>query len=214
MKCGYKCFRPAVQWTCEEDTINMADKNDNCENAKVPFSTRVYNGVSVKPHQYTFLNQRILTRLSVNPKAFRAVVIVPIAIFSSVPVVGFLARPNGFIYRLITTPLRAFTYAAGLPANATIPALSTLYVIGTYVFAAAGSASGIGAGQLEGRDNHHPRAGLHNLKGLPLRLHSAHSHMMEHLPGFALVAALAQFIAPNDRIVALLGLHVVLKIFV
>lgn len=52
-------------------------------------------------------------------------------------------------------------------------------------------------------------------EGLPLRLYSAHYHLMEMFPGWAVVAALAQGIAPHDQgVVNLLGLHVVAKCFV
>lgn len=53
-----------------------------------------------------------------------------------------------------------------------------------------------------------------NLAGLPLRLQSAHNNMMEMFPGFALAAALAMSIAPNNQhIINLLGMHVIAKVF-
>lgn len=67
----------------------------------------------------------------------------------------------------------------------------------------------------EGLDNDHPRKHINNLDGLPLRLRSAHYALLENFPGFALSAALAQVIAPNDaQIVNLLGFHVIAKLLV
>lgn len=67
----------------------------------------------------------------------------------------------------------------------------------------------------EGLDNNAPRAHLHKLSGLPLRLRSAHYGLAENFPAFALAAALAQSIGAGDRVVInLLGLHALLKMFV
>jgi uncharacterized MAPEG superfamily protein len=45
-----------------------------------------------------------------------------------------------------------------------------------------------------------------------LRLRSAHYNTMEMFPSFAIVAALAQVLAPTDpQIINLLGLHVIAK---
>ena len=66
----------------------------------------------------------------------------------------------------------------------------------------------------EGLDPLHPRQHLRALEGLPLRLHSAHYGLLENFAPFALAAALAQIIAPNDReLVNLLGYHVLAKVF-
>ena len=67
-------------------------------------------------------------------------------------------------------------------------------------------------GREEGLDNNCPRQHIHNLKGLPLRLRSAHYGLLENFAGFALAASLAQTLSPNDQQIAnLLGLHVLLK---
>ena len=96
-----------------------------------------------------------------------------------------------------------------------IAALSTLYICTTYALSGAGSGAGVAAGNREGRDNDHPRLQVQNLRGLPLRLHSAHCNMMEKFPSFALTAALAQAMAPGDHtLINLLGLHVIMKVFV
>ena len=59
----------------------------------------------------------------------------------------------------------------------------------------------------EGLDNNTPRAHLHKLSGLPLRLRSAHYGLAENFPAFALAAALALSIGAGDRVVVnLLGL--------
>lgn len=58
-----------------------------------------------------------------------------------------------------------------------------------------------------------PRAHIDKLHGFPLRLRSAHYHLLEMFPGFALAAALAQALAPNNQQIAnLLGLHVLAKL--
>lgn len=60
-----------------------------------------------------------------------------------------------------------------------------------------------------------PRKDVNNLHGMPLRLRSAHYNTMEMFPGFALAATLAQICAPtNQKLINLLGLHVLLKAFV
>lgn len=70
-------------------------------------------------------------------------------------------------------------------------------------------------GREEGLDNDHPRKYVGKLEGFPLRLRSAHYALMENFPGFALAAALAQVLAPNDaQIVNLLGYHVIAKLLV
>jgi len=46
-------------------------------------------------------------------------------------------------------------------------------------------------------------------------MRSAHYHLVENFPSFAVAAALAQALAPSDQqIVNLLGLHVLAKLFV
>lgn len=66
-----------------------------------------------------------------------------------------------------------------------------------------------------GLDNDHPRKHRTNMEGLPLRLMSAHHSLIETFPLFAAGACLAQVLAPSDqKILNLLGLHVLLKVFV
>lgn len=66
----------------------------------------------------------------------------------------------------------------------------------------------------DGLDNLEPRKYLHSMEGLPLRLRSAHYGLLENFAPFALAAALAQFLAPNDQeIINLLGYHVIAKVF-
>ncbi|KAF2625415.1 hypothetical protein BU25DRAFT_346254, partial [Macroventuria anomochaeta] len=96
-----------------------------------------------------------------------------------------------------------------------------------WTFGAPGAASAAGQAMVsaESLDNDHPRKHVNNLDGLPLRLRSAHYALMENfldtpirLMGckrFALTAALAQVLAPNDaQIVNLLGFHVIAKLLV
>jgi len=60
-----------------------------------------------------------------------------------------------------------------------------------------------------------PRQHVGSMTGLPLRLRSAHYHLMEMFPGFAVAALLTQVLAPNNaQLVNLLGLHVILKTLV
>lgn len=60
-----------------------------------------------------------------------------------------------------------------------------------------------------------PRKQPSDLRGLPLRLRSAHANLMEVFPAFALVAALTQSLAPTNQVlINLLGLHVAIKSFV
>lgn len=70
-------------------------------------------------------------------------------------------------------------------------------------------------GREAGLDNLSPRAHIHKLRGLPLKLRSAHYGLVENFAGYALAAALAVASGRADqRIVNLLGLHVLLKVFV
>lgn len=66
-----------------------------------------------------------------------------------------------------------------------------------------------------GLDNQHPRKHIHTLEGLPLRMRSAHYGLLENFPAYAVAAALAQLLAPNNReIINLLGFHVFAKLFI
>lgn len=133
-----------------------------------------------------------------------------------IPITSLLVKRSSPLAIIATGTLRIFSSVAGLPAGRnSIPTLSVLYLMATYCVAAGGSASGLAAGHKDGRDNRNPRSHAGELKGLPLRLYAASLHMTEHLPAFALVAALAQTMAADDAgIVGLLGVHVLLKCFV
>lgn len=96
-----------------------------------------------------------------------------------------------------------------------IPALSALYVFWTFGGSGAVSAAGQAMAREEGLDNNHPRKYIHSLDGLPLRMRSAHYGLLENFPAYAISAALAQLIAPNNReIINLLGFHVFVKLFI
>jgi len=160
---------------------------------------------------------------SINPTALRPSPFVPLVFIASIPITSFLTAPGGIAETLVNGTINALFFRTVAPAGK-LAALSTLYFIGTYVFAAAGSVSGLASGHKDGRSNAQPRAHISELTGLPLRLYSAHVHMMEHLAGFALMAGLAAGRTPSAdplantlagrEVVALLGMHVLLKLFV
>ncbi|KAF2169698.1 hypothetical protein M409DRAFT_52211 [Zasmidium cellare ATCC 36951] len=140
---------------------------------------------------------------------------------AAVPVTSWIAQPNGLLEKAVNGVVSsvAFLGSAGSTSSVAqtgkIAALGALYVTVTYAISGAGSAAGADAGNEGGRDNNHPRAQTQNLKGLPLRLHSAHYNLMEMFPGWAISAALAQAMAPGDQtLINLLGLHVLSKVFV
>lgn len=140
---------------------------------------------------------------------------------AAVPLTSWVAQPNGLLEKAVNAVCNtiAFISSAGSSSKVAqtgkIAALSTLYIVVTYAVSGSGSAAGVDAGNVEGRDHSHPRAQVQNLKGLPLRLHSAHYNLMEMFPGFALAAALTQTMAPGDQtLINLLGLHVLSKVFV
>lgn len=85
----------------------------------------------------------------------------------------------------------------------------------TFGASGAVSAAGQAMSRSEGLDNDEPRKFVHSMEGLPLRMRSAHYGLMENFPAFALAAALAQLLAPNNReIINLLGFHVIAKAFI
>lgn len=138
---------------------------------------------------------------------------------AAIPLTSFLAQRNGLLEKLVNVLCSgvALVGSAGsnskVTQNCKIAALSTLYIATTYGFSGAASSAGVFAGHKEGRDNNHPRKQVQTLEGLPLRLHSAHYHLLENFPGFGLAAALAQSMAPGDQtLVNLLGLHVLCKL--
>jgi len=141
--------------------------------------------------------------------------------FAFVPVTSWLAQPNGLLEKAVNGVISSVAYVSSAGATATvapanqIAALSALYLAVTYAISGAGSAAATTAGNKDGRDNNAPRAQNANLTGLPLRLWSGHHHLVEFFPSWAVVAALTQINAPNDRVLLnLLGLHVISKVFV
>ncbi|KAK4553435.1 hypothetical protein LTR86_009492 [Recurvomyces mirabilis] len=140
---------------------------------------------------------------------------------AAVPLTSWIAQENGLAEGLVNGVCSAVAWlgSAGSTSRVAqtgkIAALSTLYIAMTYAFSGAGSAAGVEAGNEEGRDNNHPRSQVQNLQGLPLRLYSAHSNLMEMFGGFGLTAALTAAIAPADQsLINLLGLHVISKCFI
>ena len=138
-----------------------------------------------------------------------------------VPITSFLTQPHGLVERAVNGVCNGTVYIGSLGGTSSvsqtskIAALSALFITVTYAFTGAASSAGVEAAHREGRDNNHPRAQTRELKGLPLRLHSAHYHLMETFPGVALSAVLAQVMAPGDQtLINLLGLHVICKTFV
>ncbi|EME77905.1 uncharacterized protein MYCFIDRAFT_122238, partial [Pseudocercospora fijiensis CIRAD86] len=140
---------------------------------------------------------------------------------AAIPLTSWIAQPNGLVEKAVNGVVSsvAFLGSAGSTGSVAqtgkIAALAALYTTVTYALSGAGSAAGVAASAKEGRDNNHPRAQVKNLRGLPLRLHSAHYHLMEMFPGWAISAALTQAVAPGDQaLINLLGLHVISKCFV
>ncbi|KAK4549150.1 hypothetical protein LTR36_007607 [Oleoguttula mirabilis] len=140
---------------------------------------------------------------------------------AAVPLTSWIAQPAGLVEKAVNGVCHSIAYIGSAGASGKvsqtgkIAALSTLYIAMTYAFSGAGSVAACQSGLEDGRDNKYPRSQLHKLSGLPLRLYSAHSNLMEMFPGFALSAALAQVMAPGDQtLINLLGLHVISKIFV
>lgn len=141
---------------------------------------------------------------------------------AAIPLTSYITQPNSIFEKSLNGLTSTLTHLipSSSPTTTTstnkIATLATLYLTVTYALSGAASAAGINSAYAEGRDNNYPRKQVVGLKeGLPLRLYSAHYHLMEMFPGWAVVAALAQGIAPHDQgVVNLLGLHVVVKCFV
>nr|OQO13203.1 hypothetical protein B0A51_16275 [Rachicladosporium sp. CCFEE 5018] len=140
---------------------------------------------------------------------------------AAIPLTSWISSPGGVLEKAVNGVCHSVVYlgtagrTSAIAQTSKIAALSTLYVAMTYAISGAGSAAGIAAGNEDGRDNKEPRKQVANLRGLPLRLHSAHYNMMEMFPGFAIGAALSAALAPTDQgLVNLLGLHVLAKVFV
>ncbi|EME39800.1 hypothetical protein DOTSEDRAFT_82604 [Dothistroma septosporum NZE10] len=140
---------------------------------------------------------------------------------AAVPVTSWIAQQGGLVEKAVNGVISTvgFLGSAGqiskIPQTGKIAALAGLYVTVTYALTGAGSAAGKAASSEKGLDSKHPRSQVANLKGLPLRLHSAHYNLMEMFPGWAVTAALAQAMAPGDQtLINLLGLHVISKCFI
>lgn len=134
-----------------------------------------------------------------------------------VPVTSYLTAPESICQSLVHALIKLLPgiSTTSITSGRAIPALSALYLFWTFGASGAISGAGQAMGRREGLDNDHPRKYVHELQGLPLRLRSAHYALMENFPAFALAAALAQIMAPNDaQIVNLLGFHVMAKLMV
>lgn len=154
-----------------------------------------------------------------------------------VPLTSYLTKPDSICQSLTHALIKLLpgVGVSSITAGRAIPALSALYLFWTFGASGAASAAGQAMARDEGLDNDHPRKHVNDLDGLPLRMRSAHYALMENFPGtahlldylrgarsrltldkaFALAAALAQVLAPNDaQIVNLLGFHVIAKLLV
>ncbi|CAO2648285.1 Nn.00g075520.m01.CDS01 [Neocucurbitaria sp. VM-36] len=134
-----------------------------------------------------------------------------------IPLTSYLTKPDSITQSLTHALIKLIPSigATSITSGRAIPALSALYLFWTFGASGAASAAGQAMGREEGFDNDHPRKHVTALDGLPLRLRSAHYALMENFPGFALAAALAQVIAPNDaQVVNLLGFHIIAKLLV
>jgi uncharacterized MAPEG superfamily protein len=85
-----------------------------------------------------------------------------------------------------------------IPHDRLIPVISALYVFFTFGATGAFSAAGQAMARPTGLDNSNPREHLHQLRGLPNRLRSAHYNLLENFSGFALAAGLTQTLAPTN----------------
>jgi len=154
-----------------------------------------------------------------NPNAFLLTGVFGPLFLAGVPLTSWATQPNGLIQSTIHAFLNTIAYVStagsttSLPPSATLPALTAVYIAVTYAFTGGASVAAVTAGNPKGRDNKAPRANETNLKGLPLRMKSAHMNLVEMFPGFAVTAALAAALAPQDQqIINLLGLHVLAKV--
>lgn len=138
---------------------------------------------------------------------------------AAIPLTSWITQPNSIIEKAVNGVVSTVGYLSSAGSTSVVPqtgkiaALAGLYVTFTYALSGAGSAAGQTASK-EGRDNKAPRATVSSLRGLPLRLYSAHYNLMEMFPGWAISAALTQAMAPSDQtLINLLGLHVISKVF-
>lgn len=161
---------------------------------------------SLLPPQLTFLS-------SANPSQ-SLIALFSTAYLAFVPITSLLTRPSSPLTTLLPTTLRLLV--PGLPASPPpdkqIAALSALYAFWALGATGAFSVAGQGMSRPQGLDNDNPRAHVHGLSGLPLRLRSAHVNLLENFGGFALAAGLAVAKGGGDQqVVNLLGLYVIVK---
>ncbi|KAH7372038.1 hypothetical protein BKA66DRAFT_469117 [Pyrenochaeta sp. MPI-SDFR-AT-0127] len=152
----------------------------------------------------------------VNPAGLAVLAATPMYL-ALIPLTSYLTKPDSITQSLTHALIKLIpgVGVTSITSGRAIPALSALYLFWTFGASGAASAAGQAMGREEGLDNDHPRKHVGNLDGLPLRLRSAHYALIENFPGFALAAALAQVLAPNDaQIVNLLGYHVIAKLLV
>lgn len=150
---------------------------------------------------------------SVNPSGLMLAAFAPVFL-AAVPVTSYITKPGGYVQTLVGTVLKLIP-GGSIPPNRVIPAMSAIYIFWTFAGSGAISAAGQAASRKEGLDDNEPRKFVNDMVGLPLRMRSAHYNLMEMFSGFALVAALAQALAPkNQQVLNLLGLHVLMKCFV
>lgn len=132
---------------------------------------------------------------------------------AGIPLTSWLAQPGGMLEKLTNAIVRTIT--GNSTTDRAVPALAALYLFWTFGVSGACSAAGQAMARQEGLDSSAPRQYLNQMRGLPLRLFSAHSNLMETFPSFAVAAALTQALAPNNQVlVNLLGFHVIAKVFV
>lgn len=124
-----------------------------------------------------------------------------------------MAQPGGIIEKATNAIVTVIT--GNSTSDRAVPALAALYLFWTFGATGAFSAAGQAMTRQAGLERNTPRQYLSKMRGLPLRLYSAHSNLMETFPSFALAAGLTQALAPNNQIlVNLLGFHVMAKVFV
>ena len=184
-----------------------------------------------------------LTGCSVNPSGIFTLG-AAVAFLIAVPITTYITAPGGVLQSFVETAVRIVPGTADIPNNRIVPALSALYIFMTFGVTGAASGAGQAMAREGGLDDNRklnpsdlfphsaclmkvskviptpgltppdPRKDIHNLRGLPLRMRSAHYNLMEMFPGFALAAALTQSLAPgNQQLINLLGLHVLVKCF-
>ena len=185
----------------------------------------------------------LLIGCSVNPSGIFTLS-AAVAFLVAVPITTYITAPGGVLQSFVEAAVRIVPGTADIPKDRIVPALSALYIFMTFGVTGAASGAGQAMAREGGLDDNRrsnpsdlfpqraclmkvnnviptpgltppdPRKDVHNLRGLPLRMRSAHYNLMEMFPGFALAAALTQSLAPgNQQLINLLGLHVLLKCF-